>query len=115
MDDFTAHTLANPYKGVNLDVVELYAGGSTSAVALVLEGYGIKRLRSMEFNPKQRAIAVHNMQTLHRLFPERVSQRVVDEMHQTVQDVRLLQTDDISGADIVTVGFPCQDMSKANN
>ena len=114
MDVFTDYTMASPYNGINLDVVELYAGGSTTAVALVLEGYGLKRLRSSEFNQKQRIIATHNLQTLHRLFPERVSQEIVDKMHKTEQDVRQLSSDDISGADIVSAGFPCQDMSKAN-
>ena len=114
LDVFTDYTMAEPYNGINLDVVELYAGGSTTAVALVLEGYGLKKLRSSEFNHKQRTIATHNLQTLHRLFPERVSQDVVDDMHKTKQDVRQLSADDISGADIVSAGFPCQDMSRAN-
>ena len=111
---FIAKTMAKPYNNINVDVAELYAGGCTTAVALVLEGYGLNSLLSVEFNATQRKIGKHNIQILHNLFPERVSQRIVDSMHSGVQDVRSLTANDLLGRDIITAGFPCQDMTRAN-
>ena len=114
LPEFLAYTMAAPYKGIDVDVAELYAGGCTTAVALVLEGYGLRSLMSVEFNEKQRTIGFHNIAVLHKLFPDRVSQSVVDSLHSGPQDVRQVTANNLLGKDIITAGFPCQDMTRAN-
>ena len=114
LQNFIIHTMARPFNGEFINLTELYAGGSTLAVALVLEGYGLSRLRSVEINDKQREIGLHNLSALRRLFPERVPQAVVDQMHTGPQDVRAITADELGGDDMVGAGFPCQDMTRAN-
>ena len=114
LPEFVDYTKAKSFNGIKLSVAELYAGGSTTAVALVLEGYGLDALFSVEFNETQRKIGHHNLSVLHQLFPERVSAEVVDNMHCGPNDVRELTAENLAGRDIITAGFPCQDMTRAN-
>ena len=66
LPEFVDYTKAKSFNGIKLSVAELYAGGSTTAVALVLEGYGLDSLTSVEFNETQREIGHHNLSVFHQ-------------------------------------------------
>jgi hypothetical protein len=113
---FLLHTKPKPLNGFCVGLCELYAGSSAVATALVLLGFRLTSLRAVEFSARQRSIGIHNLGLLHERYPDRVSLEVVRSMHlvHAAQDVRDLRACDLLSFDLITAGFPCTDMSRAN-